>query len=121
MSETRSISKEYRLSYWANVMKERSNSGQSIRAYCEKAGIHENTYFYWQRRLREAAIMELRDDKPNITVSEPKGWAMLCVGGGSGQPQGLTVEVNGCRITVSDNTDTGLLAKVCRALQEGTC
>jgi hypothetical protein len=60
--ETRRIAAEYRLTHWAGVMSERQESGLSIRAFCENAGIHENTYFYWQRRLREATC----DSMPEI-------------------------------------------------------
>ena len=53
--DTRSISVEYRLARWAGIMKERMESGLSVKAFCENAGIHGNTYYYWQRKLREAA------------------------------------------------------------------
>jgi len=57
--DTRSIATEYRLARWAEIMKERSESGLSVKAFCEKAGIHGNTYYYWQRKLREAACSAL--------------------------------------------------------------
>jgi len=53
--DTRRIAAEYRLRHWASIMSERQESGLSVRAFCEDSGIHENTYFYWQKRLREAA------------------------------------------------------------------
>ena len=40
-------------------MRERIESGLSVRAYCKSAGFHENTYYYWQKRLRETACAEL--------------------------------------------------------------
>ena len=52
---TRKIAVEYRLSHWANIMQKRSESGLSVREFCEQEGFHENIYFYWQRKLREAA------------------------------------------------------------------
>jgi len=56
---TRNIAAEYRLAHWAGIMNERKESGLSIRAFCENVGIHENTYFHWQKRLREAACRDL--------------------------------------------------------------
>jgi len=56
---TRKIAAEYRLKHWADIMSERQESGLSVKAFCENAGIHENTYFYWQRRLREAACNDM--------------------------------------------------------------
>jgi hypothetical protein len=49
---TRYITEEYRLSHWAQVMSKRSESGLSIKAFCQEAGFHENVYYYWQRKLR---------------------------------------------------------------------
>jgi hypothetical protein len=40
-------------------MKEREQSGLSIKAYCEHIGICGNTYFYWQRRVRAAAFEQI--------------------------------------------------------------
>jgi len=66
---TREIAKEYRLSHWAQVMNERAQSGLSIKAFCKQVGICGNTYFYWQRRLRETACQELLpDSKVNTKV-----------------------------------------------------
>ena len=60
---TGAIAAEYRLSYWAWIIKERMESGLSVKAFCEVLGIHGNTYFYWQKRLREAACEEISDVK----------------------------------------------------------
>jgi len=52
---TREIGAEYRISRWTQIVSERKSSGLSVKAYCESAGIRENTYYYWLRKLREAA------------------------------------------------------------------
>jgi hypothetical protein len=46
-------------------MRDRKASGLSIKAYCENAGFHENVYYYWQKRLREAACEQLAEYQPN--------------------------------------------------------
>jgi hypothetical protein len=68
---TRDIAAEYRLSHWAGIMQERKESGLSVRAFCKNAGFHENNYFYWQRKLREATCEELArvQDKPRMIPS----------------------------------------------------
>lgn len=116
---TRNIAAEQRLAHWSQIMSERAEKGLSIRAYCENVGIHENTYFYWQRKLREAACSGIQTATVESEEKSlvPKGWATLCVSEKSAQPEGLTIEVGGCRITVDTNTDSELLAKVCRALK----
>jgi len=57
--DTRKMAAEYRLRHWAQIMRERKESGLSVKAYCEQAGFHENNYFYWQRKLRESASEQL--------------------------------------------------------------
>ena len=67
---------EYRLSKWAGVMRDREESGLSIREYCKNAGFHENKYFYWQKKLREAACNELmKQDSTSGLI--PQGFAEI--------------------------------------------
>jgi len=63
---TRYIAKEYRLAHWAQIITEQKESGMTVRAYCEEAGFHENSYYYWQKKLRTAAIDEL-----STAIGEP--------------------------------------------------
>ena len=53
------MAQQVRLAQWAQVMRERSEGGTSIRQYCRESGINEKTYLYWQGRLREAACKHL--------------------------------------------------------------
>lgn len=115
---TRNVAIEYRLAHWAQVTRERADRGLSVRAYCAETGIHENTYFYWQRKLREAACSEIQSAVSEEKAAVPNGWALCVKEEPVQQSAGLTVEVGGCRITVSADTDPELLAKVCRTLKE---
>lgn len=115
---TRDIAAEYRMAHWAQIIRERTERKLTIRAYCEETGIHENTYFYWQHKLREAACSEMQT--AGITDGKslvPKGWTALSVKEERAQTQGLAVEVSGCWINVFADTDPLLLAKVCKALK----
>ena len=56
---TRYIAKEYRMAHWAKIITDQKESGQTVREYCEKSGLHENSYYYWQKKLRAATIEEL--------------------------------------------------------------
>ena len=64
---TREIAEEYRLSHWAKIVKERGESGLSIKQYCENIGIHENSYYYWLKKLREAVSEEFTSTAGCIT------------------------------------------------------
>ena len=56
---SRHVAAGYRLAYWATIMKEHKESGLSVKAFCESTGYNESAYFYWQKKLREAACNEL--------------------------------------------------------------
>jgi len=79
---TRKVAEEYRLTHWAGIMRQRTESGMSIKDFCKSAGFHENIYYYWQRKLREAACQQLliaaQSGKPEITAV-PNGWAVCDV------------------------------------------
>lgn len=57
--DTRKVAAEFRLSHWAQIMQEQKESGLGVKAFSEKAGFHENTYYYWQRKLRKMACEEI--------------------------------------------------------------
>jgi len=119
---TREVAKEYRLSHWAEVLRERSASGLSVKEFCKSAGFHENIYYYWQRKLREAACEELAARaQSEATDSEkslvPKGWALCKADDSNSNRKAIVVEVNGCRVHVESETAPELIVKVCRALK----
>ena len=67
--DTRAVATEYRLTQWAQAMKERVDNGESITNFCENRGVSRNTYFYWQRKLREVACTQLQEQPKHDTPS----------------------------------------------------
>ena len=115
---SRKIAAEYRLSHWAQIMRERSESGLSIKAYCESVGLHQNVYHYWQRKLRAAAIMATNKEDGGGTNQEeaPKGW-LICESAKPESGEGaIQIEIGKSRVTADARTDYELLVKVCRML-----
>lgn len=113
--DTRKIAAEYRLSHWMHVLKEQQCSGQNIKDFCQEKGISRNTFFYWQRKLRKAACVELvKLEEPVNCV--PEGWMQFAPT--QQTKTTLDIEVGGCHITVDAETDPGLLKKVCCILRE---
>jgi transposase-like protein len=125
---TREIAEEYRLSHWAGIMRERKESGLSIREYCRQAGFHENAYYYWQKKLREAACEELAG-REALRPAAPDGWALcatearptaLTAPAQTTQSDQLTVEVSGIRIIAGSGYPPEKLAQLLRELM-GSC
>ena len=57
--DIKKVSKNYRMSQWAPKIKECKESDLTVTRFCEKNGLSENSYFYWQRKLRETACEAL--------------------------------------------------------------
>ena len=120
MINTRQIATELRLSHWAAIMRDQQMSGLSKNIFCEKNNIHKNVFYYWQRKLREAACTEMfaalqSETTPVETSSIPSGWA-VCEPAPADTSKTLPIEINGCKVLASINTDAELLAKTCKVL-----
>lgn len=112
---TRQVTHEVRLRHWMKAIGERQRSGLSISAWCEANDVNRQQYFYWQRKLREMACCDLAVQESSAGKSlAPSGWARL---ESAPTQQEITVEINGCHVKVSGDTDPELLAQVCRMLK----
>jgi hypothetical protein len=122
MINTREIAEEYRLSHWAQITRERAESGLSIKAFCREKGFHQNRYFYWQRKLREAACQTLLPEigisgSVKAEVMPPSGWVVCEVAEPEVNSGGcVCVEVGKFKVTVKRDDDMSLFADVCRTL-----
>lgn len=120
---TRELAAEYRLAHWAQVMRERRDSGMSIKAFCNTKGIHANVYYYWQRKLRDAACEQLTESGQlqQTSLAKPSFTEVKLI---ESDPPTLTgeltshicVEVGGVRITADGAYPPEKLAVLLREL-----
>ena len=100
------------------IIKARKESGLSIKAFCENAGIHGNTYYYWQRRLRLAESGALKEGNmthfsfAEVTLFDQ---TVLATSSRSGQNQ-VRIEMSGLRITADGEYPTDKLAVLMREM-----
>jgi len=122
MINTREVAKEYRLTHWAGIMQERVVGGMNIREYCKHIGICENTYYYWQRRLRATACEHLAvpvqksistPSFAEIKVEEPPALPTLAE---AVQASQIHIDVHGIQITLDSTYPTDKLAALLREL-----
>jgi transposase len=121
---TRDITIGYRQQHWADIIHECKGSGLSVRAYCVNAGIHENTYYYWQKKLREAACEELALKQGDATNLISARFAEVKLARQSSLSPSMTVsqsqiciEAAGIRIAASGEYPTDKLAALMRELR----
>lgn len=116
--DTRKVASEYRMMQWAQRLQEKREKGQSVEEFCVAEGVSRNTYFYWQRKLREAACTELaRRDSESDKGLAPNGWTRLGPATEAPTEHVITIEISGCKVAATASTDTELLAQVCRMLK----
>ena len=72
MSEILKIRQQVRLNQWSAMVREREDSGMSVKAFCKQAGIATKTYYYRLRRIREAAIRQTQLGAVQPTTSQPE-------------------------------------------------
>ena len=118
---TREIAVEYRLSHWAQIVQDRCDSGLSIKEYCENAGIHENAYYYWLKKLRGAACEGLMRTQSGSTSMVPSGFAEVKLPIPSAMPplsgtchSQVSIETAGLRITADGEYPVSKLAELLR-------
>ena len=58
------IKQEYQLQEWSGMLRERQESGLSVKEWCLEHGISEHSYYYRLRRLRQAACAALEQARP---------------------------------------------------------
>ena len=106
-------------------MRARTESGQSIKSYCERIGIHQNVYFYWQRKLREAAA-EAMVLEQGLAVRSGLGFAEVSISEQStgfalpsaNHPSQISIESGVVRITTDSAYPPEQLAVLIRELSK---
>ena len=72
----RDVKQEYQLQEWRGMLRERKESGLSVKEWCRERGLAEHVYYYRLRKLRQASA----DDKGrNAGDSGCRPW---CIGSG---------------------------------------
>ena len=68
----REMAQQVRLAQWAGVMRERNESGKSIRSWCIENGINQKTFHYWQRKLRDTVCEQVNELQVTRQTNELK-------------------------------------------------
>ena len=117
--DTRNMTAEYRQAHWAGIIRERNESGMSIKAYCEATGIHENTYYYWQKKLREIACQKIitkKEEYQNNPKGVPNGWSLCKIEkeettSEERKENTIEIQIGKCRINIT-NMDKEIITTI---------
>ena len=104
-----------RLNEWRQLIHERQQSGQSVRAWCRQNGIRENSYYYWLRIIRREALRETENRNGALVRVEPEKLAAEAVSPQSSSGE-IVIRSHGVEAEFPSGTDIGMLAAFVKAL-----
>jgi hypothetical protein len=111
-------SKQERLHFWQNVIKEQKTSGKTIKEYCQYHNLDFDTFRRWQYRLN----CKLKNPKANridfmpVVLTEtkpPETFQKL----NKGSPIKLELEADKISLTLDPFVDESTLAKILMAVR----
>ena len=133
----------FRTRQWVKLLQVANESGLSRRDWCEKNNISENSFYYWQRKIRRLALDKTaeknlsghsgnpasgqKQDFFEITVPEPASPAPFCGQPGppapghdtSGSPEsGLSIRFGGWTLDIAENFSRQSLKSVLEVMRD---
>lgn len=99
---------------WAGLIKERVDSGMTIKEWCRESGIKEPQYYYWLKTLRQEEISAAdsqRQASPFVELPEICQW--------KGPVQGKTVAIirkGDISIGIAEDASAAFISKVMEVL-----
>ena len=108
--DTRMVTNQVRMTKWSEIIKDRCESGLTIKEYCAEHGISRDAYFYWLRKIRESAVAAASEQFAELLPPAEPPIA-------EGSEAGVTIELNGAKIRVEDACCRSTLAMVLEVLR----
>ena len=104
-----------RMNEWRQLIHERQQSGQSVRAWCLQNGIRENSYYYWLRIIREETLREAENRSGTLVRVEPEKLAVETVSPRSTSGR-IVIRTHGVEAEFPSSTDIAILAAFVKAI-----
>lgn len=112
MNTTKKL-QQAKLDQWAVLCKEQSESGLTVRQWCEQKGYTIHTYNYWKHRLKESYVDSVLPDIVPITLQAP---APLHESADSCINSTISVALCGVSISLDPSTSDEMLCRIITAL-----
>lgn len=118
---TREIAHQYRLSQWTEIIRECRGSGQTVKRWCEEHNVNHKSYYYWLKKVREAACKSLPQTGGNSQIMVPvdtTSQSSIDV-----QPEidslsyDLRIHFGSCTIDISNNASNSLIENTLKVIK----
>ena len=117
--DVQEVRDQVRIQEWMQLIRERNDSGMTIKEWCRSKGLSENQYYYWLRKIRRSACtaLESRADKAPLIQEEGPVFAQVNV---LPQPQmppaGITIRMNHAEIHIGKDVCAGQLKTIMKVI-----
>lgn len=118
--DTSKVAQQYRLNQWIQRIRECRSSGQTVAVWCAEHNIRLSSYFYWLKRVRQAACEAL----PSLNIESNKIVPVsLPVSGNDGgstnqeSSPDIVIRIGAVAMEVHANASQLLIENTLRALQ----
>ena len=99
--DTKLATKQIRLQEWAGIIKDCKSSGLKVDDYCSQHGLSRDAYYYWLRKVKEAALMQAGFVEMPAVRTVPSGFI----------PQ-MQITIDDVEIGINKDTPAELLSTV---------
>lgn len=110
--DTKQFTQQYRQEKWSQIICHKAESGLSVRAFCQREGINEKSYYYWLKKIRAAACQVLPNPSGvKFALLEPPSQPLAI-------PTKITIHCGHLSMDVYDSTSEALLKNTLRIMRQ---
>ena len=108
MNEIAKVKKEVKVSQWAEMVRQRNESGLTVTDWCKENGINLKTYYYRLKRVRQAVCNKI--EQHDIVPVEP-------IAGTETTSEKIELSVGDVKISLPDDFNESTLRRLLGVLR----
>lgn len=102
---------QIRLHEWAAIIKDCKASGQTVDLYCKQHGLSRDAYYYWLRKVKEAALKQAGFIELPALTPEQTPLKTVEKGSSAFETQ-MIIRINGIEFCVNENSSSELVSRM---------
>jgi hypothetical protein len=117
--DTREVASQYRLTKWTELVSQCRSSGQTVAEWCAENHISEASYYYWLKKIRNAACEALPSLNENNPIVPLNNFDRKAETRSSNQESlsGIVMRVGTVTLEIHNSASSVLIENTLRALQ----
>lgn len=110
--DTKLATTQIRIQQWAAIINDRHESGLKVDDYCEQHGLSRNAYYYWLRKVKEAALTQAGFVEIQSVITAPESSSKTSQNESISFTPQMLVSLNGISLGIRQDTPMDLFAGV---------